>query len=171
MKTFLLALTLSIFLFSKAQSSNDFKKLHKIIETSETIIAKKAIWDFVEQFQLETTLAKLADGNYIGVSPKDDYDYVHKLWLTIKDGRVVKVNYDEVKKVKNVEIGKKIDSLYCQKMLATIGTSPADAYKKYENQLITRQDVSRIDAMSGATYSLYRFQLAFFDILVNKTTE
>jgi len=40
------------------------------------------------------------------------------------------------------------------------GTSPSIAYPIYEQELIKNQDYMKVDAVTGATYSLYRFRMA-----------
>ena len=37
------------------------------------------------------------------------------------------------------------------------GTTPAVAYPLYEQRLLKSQDIMKVDAVTGATYSLYRF--------------
>jgi len=40
------------------------------------------------------------------------------------------------------------------------GTSPSIAYPINEQELIKNQDYMKVDAVTGATYSLYRFRMA-----------
>lgn len=54
---------------------------------------------------------------------------------------------------------KRTDINYNREMFKS-GTSPAIAYPIYENQLIKNQDYMQVDAVTGATYSLYRFRMA-----------
>ncbi|MDH7605809.1 MAG: hypothetical protein QHH13_12980 [Melioribacter sp.] len=44
--------------------------------------------------------------------------------------------------------------------MSVTGTSPAIAYPLYEKQLIDKQDFRKVDAITGATYSLFRFRYA-----------
>ena len=40
------------------------------------------------------------------------------------------------------------------------GTTPAVAYPMLEKQIVEKQNMMDVDAVSGATYSLYRFRYA-----------
>ena len=55
--------------------------------------------------------------------------------------------------------GKQEDVEYCEEMSVT-GTTPAIAYPIMEEMLLAEQNMMQVDAVSGATYSLYRFRLA-----------
>ena len=48
---------------------------------------------------------------------------------------------------------------YCEEMSA-IGPTPAIAYPNMEEQFINKQNLSNIDAVTGASYSLYLFRYA-----------
>lgn len=50
--------------------------------------------------------------------------------------------------------------------MSRIGTTPKIAYPILEKQLIEKQDVLKIDAVTGATYSLYRFRYAVIIALI-----
>lgn len=52
------------------------------------------------------------------------------------------------------------------KEMSVSGTSPAIAYPRMEEQLLETQDIMRVDAVSGATYSLYRFRYAMMIALI-----
>jgi len=47
------------------------------------------------------------------------------------------------------------------------GTTPAIAYPSYENQMLGKQDLNQVDAISGASYSNYRFKLAILYAILN----
>ena len=47
------------------------------------------------------------------------------------------------------------------------GTTPAIAYPKYESGMLDKQNFNEIDAVSGASYSLYRFKLAILYAMLN----
>ena len=51
------------------------------------------------------------------------------------------------------------DKEYCEDMSVT-GTTPAIAYPIYEDELLRTQNILDVDAVSGASYSLYRFRFA-----------
>ena len=54
--------------------------------------------------------------------------------------------------------------------MSASGTTPATAYPILENQLIEKQNMMAVDAVSGATYSLYRFRYALTVALMNAIT-
>ena len=47
------------------------------------------------------------------------------------------------------------------------GTTPAIAYPSYEKQMLEKEDFNKIDAVSGASYSDYRFRLAILYAILN----
>jgi len=97
-----------------------------------------------------------ADGIYTGETPEDTFDYRHVVELEIKDGAIVSIDYDEIKSDGH---GKESDSTYNTEMSSS-GSSPAIAYPIYEKQMLEKQNMLEVDAVSGASYSLYRFRLA-----------
>jgi major membrane immunogen (membrane-anchored lipoprotein) len=44
--------------------------------------------------------------------------------------------------------------------MSITGTTPAIAYPILEQKLLSTQDILKVDAVSGASYSLYRFRYA-----------
>jgi major membrane immunogen (membrane-anchored lipoprotein) len=98
----------------------------------------------------------IKDGCYTGSSPKDAFDYKHVVEIRIEGGKIVEVDYNEVK---YDDHGKQEDEEYCEEMMAT-GTSPAIAYPHMEEKLLATQNMMEVDGVSGATYSLHRFRYA-----------
>ena len=76
--------------------------------------------------------------------------------MEINEGKIINIHYDELKPN---DKNKRTDTEYNREMLKS-GTSPAIAYPIYEQQLIKSQDYMKVDAVTGATYSLYRFRIA-----------
>jgi major membrane immunogen (membrane-anchored lipoprotein) len=50
--------------------------------------------------------------------------------------------------------------------MSVTGTSPQIAYPRYEKQLLETQNLLEVDAVSGATYSLYRLRYAITIALI-----
>ena len=94
------------------------------------------------------------DGVFKADSPPNFFGYRYVITLAIKDDKILSANYDEVNRSGK---GKKGDKEYYTEMEKS-GTTPAIAYPSYERQLLITQDLTRVDAVSGATYSLYRFK-------------
>ncbi len=51
--------------------------------------------------------------------------------------------------------------------MSVSGTTPAIAYPIYEKALLQTQNAEAIDAVSGASYSLYRLKLAIAYAILN----
>lgn len=130
--------------------------LHFIIETTYGPEVDTTMVMLIDNYQLPTDASGAADGVYMGISPYDAYDYAHVVELTIEGGKIVKVDYDEVHRNGN---GKQDDKEYNKHMLEN-GTNPSIAYPLYESQLLNNQNIWGVDAVSGATSSLYRFRFA-----------
>jgi major membrane immunogen (membrane-anchored lipoprotein) len=130
--------------------------LHFIMETSPIPRVDSTFDQLIKEHDIPIDAKGCKDGIYHGESPYDAYDYKHVVKIAIKDEKIISVDYDEVKKG---GIGKQEDEEYCQEMGVT-GTTPAIAYPKLESQLVEKQDILKVDAVTGATYSLYRFRYA-----------
>jgi len=133
-----------------------FASLHWTIERSPVDTVAKYYQQSAAQNQFPTSAIDCADGEYFGETLVDDYGYKHIVLIKIKGGKIIKIDYDEIDKTGK---GKQFDLHYCEKMSVT-GTTPAIAYPIYEKQMIAKQDLMKVDAVSGATYSLYRFRYA-----------
>ncbi|MCF8303886.1 MAG: hypothetical protein K9I94_11470 [Bacteroidales bacterium] len=130
--------------------------LHFIMETSSISKVDSVFKKLIERNDLPLTPKECADGEYKGVSPYDAFDYRHVAELTINEGKIVGIDYDEIHRNGK---GKQEDEAYCQKMKKS-GTTPAYAYPTMEAQLLSSQNLQEVDALAGATYSLYRFRYA-----------
>ena len=133
-----------------------FKGLHFVLETHAIEKTDTLFWRLINAYNLPVNTDSTADGTYTGVSPYDQFDYKHEVEITIEDQKITAVNYNEVHKDGS---DKKSDKKYNEQMSAS-GTSPAVAYPQMEKQLLDKQDMWEVDAVSGATYSLYRFRYA-----------
>ena len=130
--------------------------LHFLTEVSSIDKVDETYQRIFSQFDLPTTAKGLPDGVYTGESPADAFDYKHIIKIEIKDEKIVSVDYNEIKEGGQ---GKQEDQKYCKEMSIS-GTSPDIAYPIMEKQLIEKQNANEIDAVSGATYSLYRMRYA-----------
>jgi len=134
----------------------EWKNLHLKIERSPVDTAKEYFERFVKNNSLTTNPSNCKNGRYFGITPTDDFGYFHLVYLEINHGKIIDIHYDELKSNgKN----KRTDSDYNQEMLKS-GTSPSIAYPIYEDQLVKSQDYMKVDAVTGATYSLFRFRMA-----------
>lgn len=135
---------------------SSLKSLHFVLETSPIDEVDKLFSQLIELQSLPHEPSLIADGTYTGESPYDAFDYKHVVILTIKNGKIVNVIYNEIHKNGS---DKKTDKKYNEEMSVS-GTSPSIAYPNMEKQIIKKQDMLQVDATSGATYSLYRFRYA-----------
>jgi major membrane immunogen (membrane-anchored lipoprotein) len=104
---------------------------------------------------IAATPAGCRDGVYRADSPFNFFDYNYVIALTIGGGKILSADYDEVNRSGK---GKQDDKEYAGEMEKS-GTTPAIAYPIYEQRLLNTQDVMKVDAVTGATYSLYRFRI------------
>ena len=130
--------------------------LHFKIETSAPADVDTYFKQMIQGFELPISAEGAKDGTYIGATPYDAYDYRHEVRIVIEEGKILEVDYNEVKKDGH---GKQEDVEYCEEMSVT-GTNPSIAYPIMEEMLLSEQNMMQVDAVSGATYSLYRFRLA-----------
>ncbi|MDR0616931.1 MAG: FMN-binding protein [Synergistaceae bacterium] len=96
----------------------------------------------------------MKDGYYTAESAEYDNGWKEFLSIYVKNGRIVTAEYD----AKNASgFIKSWDMEYMRKMNETDGTYPNQYTRGYVFELINRQNVDGIDAISGATHSYYSF--------------
>lgn len=139
------------------------EKIHWIIERSDMNKVRSAFKELCDENHLSSLVSGLKDGTYKGASPADDYGYRHEVVFEMRSGKMISIDYDEIHKDGHA---KQHDEEYCKQMLQS-GTTPAIAYPIYENQMLKKQDFNQIDAVSGASYSDYRFRLAILYAILN----
>ena len=130
--------------------------LHFMMETSPVAEVDTLFRQLIKMYGLPVSAEGAKDGTYIGATPYDAFDYRHEVLIKIQDGKIVEIDYNEVKKDGH---GKQEDEEYCEEMSVT-GTNPAIAYPLMEEMLLSTQNMMEVDAVSGASYSLQRFRLA-----------
>ncbi len=145
----------------KYQPDNNYYKanlitLHYMIETDRPAELDSIYPKISDKLNMPTTAKNCKDGIYTGTSPSDAFGYYHKVTIEIENEKIISVKYDEVKSNGK---SKKNNKIYAQQMEKT-GTTPAEAYESMEKALTSTQNSMSIEAVSGATYSLYRFRYA-----------
>lgn len=95
------------------------------------------------------------DGQYDAESEVDDHGYKSVINISVKDGKIDKVDYEELS-----EDGEKKseDENYAGMMEGASGVTPASAYEQLENSLVKSQDPDKVDAVTGATGSSETFK-------------
>lgn len=167
---FVLALVLGFYVggFTQPELSANRKesvleKIHWLIERSDMKTVRAEFQKICEENNFPSLVSGLKDGNYKGATPCDDYGYRHEIVFEMKNGKMVSIDYDEIHREGHA---KQHDEDYCKRMLQS-GTTPAIAYPKYETGMLAMQNYNQIDAVSGASYSLYRFKLAILYAILN----
>jgi major membrane immunogen (membrane-anchored lipoprotein) len=121
--------------------------LHFMIETDPISDVDKAFSHIIKSYNLPVESAEIPDGEYTGESPYDAFDYKHWEKLTIKNGKIVEIDYNEIHKNGS---DKESDKKY-NKEMSVSGTSPNIAYPNMEKRLLEKQNILDVDATSGAT--------------------
>ena len=167
---FLLIFALGIYTmgYSLGPKDNNKKKevleqMHWLVERTDMQGVRVGFENFCRQNDFPSVIRQLKDGIYKGASPEDDYGYRHEVTFEIKEGKMIFIDYDEIHKDGHA---KQHDEEYCKHMLVS-GTTPAIAYPRYESQMLEKQDYNKVDGISGASYSLYRFRLAILYAMLN----
>ncbi|MFC1608209.1 hypothetical protein ACFL47_09580 [Candidatus Latescibacterota bacterium] len=142
--------------------TTSLKGLHFLTETSAIPRVDTLFTQMITVYDLPVTAHGCKDGVYTGESPWNAYDYKNVAKVKIKGGKIVSIDYDEVHYDGH---GKQDDREYNKEMSIT-GTTPAEAYLRYENQLLKSQDINEVDGVTGASYSLYRFKYAVIMALI-----
>ncbi len=149
----------------KAISEKSFQKMHLIIERSAISTVKVRMQEFINEFQVPLTASLLQDGKYQGESPYDDYGYKHVISFKVDQGNFSDIQYNELKENGH---GKVSDTSYCRRMNAAVpGSAPNISYPNYIHQVERNKNFNNIDAVTGATYSKYRLQLAAIRAISN----
>jgi len=167
---FILIFALSYFLGAFSQTGNSsnpksvvLEKLHWIIERSDMNKVRVSFQQICNENHFSSLVSGLKDGTYKGATPADDYGYRHEVVFEMKNGKMFSLDYDEIH---NDGHAKQSDEAYCKRMLQS-GTTPAIAYPIYEKGMLSKQDFNQVDAVSGASYSNYRFKLAILYAILN----
>lgn len=146
-----------------SQELTILEKMHWLIERSDMQQVRTGFEQICRENNFPSLVVGLKDGTYKGATPSDDFGYTHVVNFVIKNGKMVSIDYDEIHRDGQA---KQSDKDYGVRMLKS-GTSPAIAYPKYESQMLARQNFNNVDAVSGASYSLYRFKLAILYAMLN----
>ncbi len=168
MRNYLTLLCVFFIVSAKAVNPDPVKqaileKIHWMIERSDVNKVRQTFKQICDENHFPSLVASLKDGIYKGSSPADDYGYRHEVTFEMKGGKMISIDYDEI----NAEgHAKQSNQEYCDAMKQS-GTTPAIAYPSYEKQMLEKQDFNKIDAVSGASYSDYRFRLAILYAILN----
>lgn len=98
---------------------------------------------------------KFPDGNHKAELDPDERGWKSRIEITVEDGKITEVDYDEVN-----EEGKRKseDEDYGKSMEDASGISPAEAYKRLEESLVSTQSIDEVESVTGATGSYEAFK-------------
>lgn len=100
----------------------------------------------------------IQDGTYRAETVNfDDHGWKPFLELTYQDGKIAAVKFDYT----NEKDGrlKTSDQAYGKNMAAATGTSPEIYTVKLAQSLVAKQDIERVDGVTGATHSTEDFKI------------
>ncbi|WP_025006829.1 hypothetical protein [Marinilabilia salmonicolor] len=103
--------------------------LHFIIETSPIDNVDSTFQQIIDAYQLPASAKGVPDGTYSAASPADAFDYQHVITITVKDEKIVGVDYNETKPTGK---GKQEDAAYCHEM-EPAGTTPLSPILLWKN--------------------------------------
>lgn len=140
-------------LHPKLEDTTFLYGLPNTIEQARIGTVQSIFAHYIDSSALPITAEACRNGNYTAHSPYNDYDYRYEATIKVENRKITAISYDEVHKDGH---GKEQDSLYNSYMHGN--SKPSYSYAHYRSQLIEKQDVMEVEAVSGATYSLYRFR-------------
>ena len=107
--------------------------------------------------------SSMKDGSYKAeFSSFDDHGWKDFVELTIKDGKITEVNFDSI----NEEgLLKSEDESYQENMEPVSGTYPEKFFPELENQLLEKQEIKKVDTVTGATNSSDAFKILVTEIM------
>jgi len=85
----------------------------------------------------------------------DTHGWKGMMTLTVKNGKITEVFYDEVSKSGEL---KSLNNSYSQMMKSVSKVAPKEAAEKLSSSLVAKQDPAKVDAVTGATDSSVRFR-------------
>lgn len=97
----------------------------------------------------------LKDGTYKLKELNDNNGYHANFSIVVKDGKISESNFDYL----NADgKSKKDDADYNKNMKAKSGISPREYIEKFNEELVSTQNPSNIEVVTGATHSFHSFQ-------------
>ncbi len=113
----------------------------------------------------ETTKADLKDGKFKAeASDFDERGWKPFVEADVKDGKITAVTFDYINKDGKF---KSEDAEYNKNMEAKVKTGPAKFTKELEDALVEKQDVTKIDVVTGATHSTDNFKTLATKVMEN----
>ncbi|MDF2840149.1 MAG: FMN-binding domain protein [Clostridia bacterium] len=92
---------------------------------------------------------KYKDGDYSAIGTMDEKNWTPTVDITVKDGKISKVKYDEISY--NIFKNKSQDKAYLAKYKEKNKLDLLDVYAALQKSLIENQSAEKVDATAGAT--------------------
>ncbi len=133
-------------------SGRDIEERKKM-ESKNIMIALVAIL-LLTLYSCKDASIDYSDGVYEEEDNYDERGWKARLKIEVADGKISSVDYEEVNEEGDI---KSEDKEYGKIMEETSGVSPELAYERLETQFINKQDIKKVDIITGATSSSERF--------------
>lgn len=140
-------------LHPKLEDSTFLVGLPSTIENAPISALKREFSAYIDSCDLPITAERCRNGTFTAYSPYNSYGYRYEATITVSKSTINTIEYDEVHEDGH---SKEKDSLYNADMHGQ--SKPMYSYPFYRKQLMEKQNLMEIEAVSGATYSLYRFK-------------
>jgi major membrane immunogen (membrane-anchored lipoprotein) len=127
--------------------TQDITKLDTITGATKTVENLKAL--ATEALKDAKDGEKYKDGSYTAKGPMDERYWTPTVAITVKDGRIETVKYDEVSS--RIFKYKSHDEAYITRFKDLKKVDLVVVYDLLQKSLIEKQDPSKIDAITGAT--------------------
>jgi major membrane immunogen (membrane-anchored lipoprotein) len=98
----------------------------------------------------------LKDGTYRAKQAEEEYGWSEFVEITVSGGKITNVVFDAEKTTGEL---KSQDQAYRESMEPVSGTYPEKFYAELEAQLLDKQDIKKIEVVTGATTSTNKFIL------------
>ena len=129
--------------------SQDASKIEAVAGATQASESIKALAAAALKDAKEGDLYK--DGDYKATGSLDDKGWTPIVAITVKDGRIKAVSYDEISS--KVFKNKSKDSTYINDFKAQKKIDLTAVYEALQEALIAQQDPTKVDAYSGATHA------------------
>lgn len=121
----------------------------------------------------ELPAGQFIDGSYYAEGEPDGRGWIALAEVTVKNGRIVSVHYDEVQRDEDGQVtNRKLGNYgYARNWRNVAGVSQLSAFPGYAQQLIERGTPAQVDGISGATSTYDNFLAVVGDALAEAVAE
>lgn len=127
----------------------------KAADTAKSEVSKKA--EEVKEEASEATTADLKDGTYTAESDYDSRGWKVVHTITVADGKITESDFGYENKAGEKKAD---DEEYNKNMKDKSGVSSKEATEKLNQELVDKQNIDDVEAVSGATSTSSNFELS-----------